>query len=52
MLVSNLILSFHEIESSNSINHTDVEFEFEGLHYIISYYYSSYFCQWNESKLF
>ena len=52
MLVSYLILSFHELEPSDSINHTDVEYEFEGLHYIISYYYSSYFCQWNESNLF
>ena len=45
-------LGFHLSASNEEINHLDEWLVFEGLHYLVSYYYSNYECTWSESMCF
>ena len=48
MQVSSVATDFDSIESEDEIYHEDVEFIYDEYQYIISYYYSSYTCNWKE----
>ena len=45
-------IGFHLSASNEEINHLDEWFVFEGLHYLVSYYYSNYESSWSEGMRF
>lgn len=45
-------LDFHRSASNEEINHLDEWLVFEGLHYLVSYYYSNYESSWSEGMRF